>query len=48
MTPEPTPPFDYRGELLRTRRAQGLPDELPQDIRDAVAALLTRTEWDVP
>ena len=35
---------DYAAELARIRRAQGLPEEVPQHIRDAVAALLASAD----
>lgn len=36
-----TPAIDYAAELARTRRKHGLDVEVPQHVRDAVAALLS-------
>ena len=32
--------IDYAAELARTRQEQGLPAEVPDEVREAVAALL--------
>jgi|GEM_PF-3192906 len=32
--------LDYAAEVIRTRTAQGLPADVPGEVRDAVAALL--------
>jgi hypothetical protein len=37
-------PIDYAAEVARTRKAQGLPVEIPQHQREAVEALLTAAE----
>lgn len=36
----PSDALDYVAEVARTRRAQGVPVEIPQHQKDAVAALL--------
>ena len=40
-------PFDYAAEWARISRAQGLPVEIPQHQRDAVAALLATADADM-
>lgn len=39
-----TDAIDYAAEVARTRRAQGLPLEIPQHQKDAVAALLATAD----
>lgn len=36
--------IDYAAELVRSRRAQGLDVDVPQHVRDAVAALLSTVD----